>query len=407
MPETSAPTKGDPTASTVLDKSSESHLEALHRAAIGPIHADYFLPLLARFDTYGRAGPSWNGAASAATLNWLVFRGLWQAALVYAAGVAAGALGVVAIIRLAGPVPESVRWSLWAGLATLAVLVPGFFGNAWLYRAYRQRMDTALANTATLKDACMLLARQSSSRPRLVAITLANLVLAGVLASALWPSELRKRMWPRVDGEIERIATRAASAPRGSASIPSQATALPARAAEQPGAGVSAASPPANATAAVTPASSADAATAPAVAAATSAALVSALTAPALGPGARSASAQNAAIGAHARMARNRPAVASLVQPAQSQTPAGPSAPSASASGGFVINVGLFAEQENALRAHARLDAAGLPATSSPLQTRNGLRTRVRVGPFGTRVQADAAAEKIRALRLDAVVIWQ
>ena len=39
------------------------------------------------------------------------------------------------------------------------------------------------------------------------------------------------------------------------------------------------------------------------------------------------------------------------------------------------------------------------------LQTANGRRTRVRAGPYQSRAQAEAAADTIRALELEAVVV--
>ncbi|MEP6972345.1 MAG: SPOR domain-containing protein, partial [Betaproteobacteria bacterium] len=73
----------------------------------------------------------------------------------------------------------------------------------------------------------------------------------------------------------------------------------------------------------------------------------------------------------------------------------------------YLINVGLFAQSDNAQRAFTRLTQAGLPATTQQLQRSAGTLTRVRVGPFASRAQADAAALQIRALQLDAVVIRQ
>lgn len=67
-----------------------------------------------------------------------------------------------------------------------------------------------------------------------------------------------------------------------------------------------------------------------------------------------------------------------------------------------LLNVGLFAVESNAQAAHARLQAAGLPATMETLQTRNGPRTRVRAGPFASAAAAQAAARRIRALGLEA-----
>lgn len=71
---------------------------------------------------------------------------------------------------------------------------------------------------------------------------------------------------------------------------------------------------------------------------------------------------------------------------------------------GFVINVGLFAEQANADRVQQRLKALEQPLMVDRLQTRRGPRTRVRVGPFESEKQAEREAEKIRAQALDAIV---
>ncbi|OZA56722.1 MAG: hypothetical protein B7X79_09705 [Acidovorax sp. 17-64-282] len=64
---------------------SDSALTALYSAALGPVHLSRYLPIFARFDEAGRTTTSWNWAASLCTLNWMVFRQLWGAALVYVA----------------------------------------------------------------------------------------------------------------------------------------------------------------------------------------------------------------------------------------------------------------------------------------------------------------------------------
>jgi DedD protein len=74
---------------------------------------------------------------------------------------------------------------------------------------------------------------------------------------------------------------------------------------------------------------------------------------------------------------------------------------------GFVINVGLFAQDDNARRVQARLNEAGLPVFTQELQRASGSLTRVRVGPYTGRAEADDAAQKIRALQLDAVATRQ
>jgi cell division septation protein DedD len=68
--------------------------------------------------------------------------------------------------------------------------------------------------------------------------------------------------------------------------------------------------------------------------------------------------------------------------------------------------VGLFAVPGNGSNAHEKLKAAGMPVVSDFIESKKkGTLTRVRVGPFDSRAQADVAARQIRALKLDAVVV--
>jgi cell division septation protein DedD len=66
--------------------------------------------------------------------------------------------------------------------------------------------------------------------------------------------------------------------------------------------------------------------------------------------------------------------------------------------------VGLFSKEANARNAQATLKDAGLKPTAQEIGTGQGKRIRLRAGPFDTRAQADAAAEKIRSLKLEAQV---
>ena len=70
---------------------------------------------------------------------------------------------------------------------------------------------------------------------------------------------------------------------------------------------------------------------------------------------------------------------------------------------GSYINVGRVADEAHARKAQARL----LPAFRQELEQAAGRRIRVRVGPYATRAQADAAAASIRAMALEAVVFRQ
>ena len=103
------------------------------------------------------------------------------------------------------------------------------------------------------------------------------------------------------------------------------------------------------------------------------------------------------------------PAAAQVPAAAPTPGPAGAEqrAPAAASTPRYFINVGLFAKDGNAQRAHAKLLAAGLAAFTQELDTPSGRRTRVRAGPFDNRAQADDAAGKIRALELEAMVFRQ
>lgn len=82
---------------------------------------------------------------------------------------------------------------------------------------------------------------------------------------------------------------------------------------------------------------------------------------------------------------------------------AAPSTPAAN-TGRFVVNVGLFADSNNARNALVKLMDAELPVVSKEVRFPKGNRTRIQVGPFDTLAEADAAADKVRALELEARV---
>jgi cell division septation protein DedD len=99
-------------------------------------------------------------------------------------------------------------------------------------------------------------------------------------------------------------------------------------------------------------------------------------------------------------MASLPPETKSMAAPATPPKSAGP----VKMEKGFYINVGLFAVPSNASNAFQKLDMAGLPAYTELLETNVGKLVRVRVGGFPTKAKADAAAKKIRAMQLDAIV---
>ncbi len=72
---------------------------------------------------------------------------------------------------------------------------------------------------------------------------------------------------------------------------------------------------------------------------------------------------------------------------------------------GFYIKVGVFSVPENAKTAYKKLVAAGLPAVSYSTDTQKGALTRIRVGPYPTRIAALDAVKKVHALQLDGFVV--
>lgn len=328
---------------TSLDRSEGSSTSALYRAAIGFINADYYLPIFERFEAGGSTGPQWNWAAGLCTLNWMAFRKMWLAALVYL-----GLWGVAAFFLVGmGQVfqfTSATQRDLWLALGFLSVVIPGFYGNAWFFATSRKEMTRALSANTTLPEACATLNQRASSRRNFIVLALLNLALVGG-AAGLYLNARQTGMLP------ERTTSNAAS------------NVAVGRALEAPAPMVIQSKPEPLPEAAVTPQS-----------------------VPTVEP---------RAVPEPATVAVEPVPVP--VAPADTPTP----------TSRFHINVGLFASDENARNAYAKLNQAGIAAYTQATESKQGKRTRVRVGPFETRAEAEAAAEKIRALKLDAVVFAQ
>ena len=467
-----------------LDSPSDNAMTALYRVALGPVNAEHYLPIFARFDDAGRTTTTWNWPAALFTLSWLVFRQLWGAALVYVAAAEGLALLVFGLGRQFLNWPQPVEWGILAAIALFSCALPGLFANAVLHTEIRKRIARALSVSRTVPEAAALLERQASSRQRLSGVIIAHVVLVAtaVLAYMLFPpggapeqgstaaAHTSQAAAPAVPASnptsglaavsVARAASTAASAvasdtaspPRAAAptsaeeatapvavvtvpaaatppSAPRVAAAPPSPALTKTPAPVSAASPASSTakapTASAAPAPAASKAATPAAAPtppkATAPAATASKPAPAVAASATAAAKarasapvapapQAAPVAATAASKASRPVPAAKARPAT----AAASAPASSASGaepplvgsapGFYINVGLFAEEANARKTQSRLLNEGLPAFRQPLESAKGSRIRVRVGPFDTKAEADAAAQSIRGMGLDAVV---
>jgi DedD protein len=85
----------------------------------------------------------------------------------------------------------------------------------------------------------------------------------------------------------------------------------------------------------------------------------------------------------------------------------GKPAPEVSATGEprLVVQVGAYADAAKAREARLKVEKAGLKTYTQVVDTKDGKRTRVRVGPFTSKEEADKAVTRIKALDLPASIL--
>lgn len=71
----------------------------------------------------------------------------------------------------------------------------------------------------------------------------------------------------------------------------------------------------------------------------------------------------------------------------------------------LIVQVGAFADGDKAREVRQSLERAGLKTYTQVVDTKDGKRTRVRVGPFASKAEADKAAARIKGLGLSASVL--
>ncbi len=71
----------------------------------------------------------------------------------------------------------------------------------------------------------------------------------------------------------------------------------------------------------------------------------------------------------------------------------------------FVVQVGAFSDAEKVREVRQKVESAGFKTYTQVVDTKEGSRTRVRVGPFPDRADALRVAEKIRKLDLPAAIL--
>lgn len=73
--------------------------------------------------------------------------------------------------------------------------------------------------------------------------------------------------------------------------------------------------------------------------------------------------------------------------------------------GRFIVQIGAFGEANAAREARLKVEKLGLKTYTQVIESAEGKRTRVRVGPFATREEADKASGRIRAAGLPAAIL--
>ena len=395
------PPRIEPEFVDVADASAPSPVvQELYKATVGEKSQDYYLRQFARFDQAGKTSATWHWPASLSTLNWLAWRGMWSAALGFAAICLGLGLLVFGIGRLAFDFSATTELILLALCLVLVFFMPGLFANAAYYRFSKKRIEAALAASATIDEACASLASQASSNRRWFVLAATNTSLVVGIGLFAW------------------LLTSSAGFEAGAPTAPSQpvlASAVEASAVRAPRTETAEAAPapaPAPAATAMLVADSV-----PVVAnvappsAPTSTRMVSggalALSKPIAATPEPSRPVGREAVDAKsgaAPAAKTGKAAGTASAPTAS-APAVPGSAPAPSEFRFALQVGAFANEENARKAQAKLQAAGFKAYLEELQTSQGKRIRVRVGPFATRDEAEKAAPQIKELGLPALLV--
>lgn len=437
----------------------------LYQAAIGPLQTAYYQQQFERFDALGKSLPSWNWAAGCCTLGWMALRGLWRHAAVYA-GVLLAVVALWWALGLNQLLPRPAALALALLLVLLAVLLPGLGGNALYHRAVRERTMQALTQSRTLSEAMAQLETQAPTPTRLQWATTGHALSALLVAALVWglstgssPSARAAR--PAHTGPTQQDTARALAAlsptpapanPAASTAeaAPAATDAAPASVDSAPADSSATSSPPPSApetsmasTAAGAAVAAAATAIAPSAAAnAVAATPVSAASAapapetPALTPPAPAKTAKaDKADKAKADKAEKAGKAERAKEKARDKTAADKSSDksgdkassktdkagktdksdkseperkraaagkTALQPGKYYLNSGIYAQADNAQRVTRRLREAGHPVFTQSLESSKGEVTRIRVGPFDSRAQAEAAASKIQGMKLEA-----
>lgn len=335
----------------------------LYKAVIGQKNQATYLLHFARFDAKGKTGPTWHWAGFLSALNWLLFRGMWGAALLYAAFMLAAILGLFGLGKLAYDFSNTTAQILLAGFVLLISVLGGLYAHAAYYRFCKKQIVQTVGLSSSIQDARKRLRDQASTNRRLYVLVGLNTAL---LCALLWG--------------LARIQQAGLMHTR------------PATSAESP------------------PLPVVDASAPTLVPALAPAAVPSAI---ASAPVSESVSAPVSAPASQLELLTRAPQPALAVSSAASEVPAPVVVPptptvakpvarvaSSPADTRYFVQVGVFAVEDNALTLQEKLEAAGFRVHTLGMKTPKGVLIQVRVGPYGSKADADASAAQLKAMDL-------
>lgn len=369
----------------------------LYRLSVGPLRAAYYQRQFSRFESLGKAVPSWNPAAACFTLAWLAVRKLWRhAALHLGAWVA---MGLVWALTLRGHVPLQVEVSACVLGLLLLCVVPGFLANGWYYNQVRTQTLDTLTAANSISQARAKLAERAPTVSRLYAVAGIQAVVGIALAAWLYQPLQHASSQPTAvqpSGPPHLVIPAVSSVQRPPADLPLMEPALPEldalpvataapsslyAAASAPALEATPAAPAPEATAAqpavIEPQESVPATVAvpthPAPPPETALASAVSAAAPAVAPAIAPRSAKTA-LAASATASKTAPASKlkpKTIQPAKT-SPAAADAEGRLIPGKYYLHAGVYAQVANVDRAVKQLQSHQLPTVRQTIQSNKG-----------------------------------
>ena len=99
------------------------------------------------------------------------------------------------------------------------------------------------------------------------------------------------------------------------------------------------------------------------------------------------------------------PAVAAPAKDEPVKTEPVKSETKAAASGNYFVQIGVFSDPEKVKQMQEKLSAKGLKSSDELIDTAKGKKTRLRVGPFEAKKDAESAMDKIKSVGLTGMIV--